>query len=60
MKRVLVSAAVAAAALVPIAPAHAEVCVTNNGNKVVCVSPEDMFTSEPICVTIGGRPVACV
>jgi len=61
MKRMLVSAAVAAAAFVPVAPAHAEICVTNNGQDVVCVRPEEWIAShEPICVTHGGRPVACV
>lgn len=61
MKRALVVSAAAVAAFLPIAPASAEYCVTDNGDEVVCVAPEEWFAAhEPICVSHGSRPPICV
>ena len=61
MKRLLVLAAVgAAAALVP-SPASADhVCVPFRGREY-CVPPHpDLYAEEPFCVSSGGREVVCV
>lgn len=62
MKRLLLLAAVGAAASLLPAPAQANhhLCVTREGRDVVCVPYLDFISREQICVTSAGRPVACV
>jgi len=66
MKRVLALAVVAGAALLPVAPAHADhLCVTSYGNDVVCAPhiPLDEYVYidlEPLPRCVGGRPLICV
>ncbi len=63
MKRLLLLAALGAAASVVPSPAHANhhLCVSRYGRDLVCVPYLDFIsTGDPICVSRGGTDIVCV